>query len=297
MFSAMSYGSISYNAHESLARAAEKLGTYYNTGEGGLHQDFYKLRRHTPSCRSHPAASACNHGLPERRRGHRDQDGAGRKAGHRRTSAGQRRLWRTLSSTRMIPGGLGRHFPRAAPRYLLHRGFAPAGFLAQGSHRGYTKPVIVKIAAVHNVAAIASGIARSGADIIAIDGFRGGTGAAPTRIRDNVGIPIELALAAVDQRLREEGIRDQRVASSSAAPFAPPPMWSRPSPSAPTPCYIGTGGADGAGLPPVPHLPDRQVQLGHRHPASRPGQAPEPGHRLSARWSTSSPRGTTRLRK
>ncbi|MBQ5808393.1 MAG: alpha-hydroxy-acid oxidizing protein, partial [Clostridia bacterium] len=52
-------------------------------------------------------------------------------------------------------------------------------------------------------------IARSGADIIAIDGFRGGTGAAPTRIRDNVGIPIELALATVDQRLRDEGIRNQ----------------------------------------------------------------------------------------
>ena len=46
------------------------------------------------------------------------------------------------------------------------------------------------------------------ADIIAIDGFRGGTGAAPTRIRDNVGIPIELALASVDQRLRDEGIRN-----------------------------------------------------------------------------------------
>ena len=72
----------------------------------------------------------------------------------------------------------------------------------------WKKPVIVKIAAVHNVAAIASGIARSGADIIAIDGYRGGTGAAPTRIRDNVGIPIELALASVDQRLRDEGIRN-----------------------------------------------------------------------------------------
>ena len=73
----------------------------------------------------------------------------------------------------------------------------------------YQKPVIIKVAAVHNIAAIASGIARSGADIIAIDGFRGGTGAAPTRIRDNVGIPIELALAAVDQRLRDEGIRNR----------------------------------------------------------------------------------------
>ena len=41
LFSAMSYGSISYNAHACLARAAEQLGIYYNTGEGGLHQDFY----------------------------------------------------------------------------------------------------------------------------------------------------------------------------------------------------------------------------------------------------------------
>ena len=42
MFSAMSYGSISYNAHASLARAATELGIYYNTGEGGLHEDFYR---------------------------------------------------------------------------------------------------------------------------------------------------------------------------------------------------------------------------------------------------------------
>ena len=74
---------------------------------------------------------------------------------------------------------------------------------------GYKKPVIVKVAAVHNISAIASGVARSGADIIAIDGFRGGTGAAPAVIRDNVGIPIELALASVDKRLRDEGIRNK----------------------------------------------------------------------------------------
>ena len=45
--SAMSYGSISYNAHAALARAASALGTYYNTGEGGLHQDFYQYGPHT----------------------------------------------------------------------------------------------------------------------------------------------------------------------------------------------------------------------------------------------------------
>ena len=67
----------------------------------------------------------------------------------------------------------------------------------------------MKIACVHNVAAIATGIVRAGADIVYLDGFKGGTGAAPTQIRDHVGIPIELALAAVDDRLRQEGIRNQ----------------------------------------------------------------------------------------
>ena len=68
-------------------------------------------------------------------------------------------------------------------------------------------PVFVKISAVHNVAAIANGIATSDADAVVIDGFKGGTGAAPKVFRDNVGIPIEVAIAAVDDRLREQGNR------------------------------------------------------------------------------------------
>jgi len=67
----------------------------------------------------------------------------------------------------------------------------------------------VKIAAVNNVIPIASGCVRAGADIVAIDGVRGGSGATPTVIRDNVGIPIEFAIAAVDSQLRKENIRNQ----------------------------------------------------------------------------------------
>jgi glutamate synthase domain-containing protein 2 len=73
----------------------------------------------------------------------------------------------------------------------------------------YERPVFVKIAAVHNVAAIACGIAHAGADAIVIDGVRGGTGATPKSLRDHVGIPIELAIAAVDDRLRAEGLRNE----------------------------------------------------------------------------------------
>ena len=111
-----------------------------------------------------------------------------------------------ISRTRMIPEGSDAISP--APHhdiYSIEDLRQLVYSLKEATN--YQKPIIVKIAAVHNVAAIASGIARSGADIIAIDGFRGGTGSAPTRIRDNVGIPIELALASVDERLSEEGIR------------------------------------------------------------------------------------------
>ena len=113
-----------------------------------------------------------------------------------------------VSRTRMIPAGSDAISP--APHHDIYsiEDLRQLIFSLKEATE-YRKPVIVKVAAVHNIAAIASGIARGGADIIAIDGMRGGTGAAPTRIRDHVGIPIELALAAVDQRLREEGIRNQ----------------------------------------------------------------------------------------
>ena len=112
-----------------------------------------------------------------------------------------------ISKTRMIPEGSDAISP--APHHDIYsiEDLRQLVYSIKETTQN-RKPVIVKVAAVHNIASIASGIARSGADIIAIDGFRGGTGAAPTRIRDNVGIPIELALAAVDQRLRDEGIRN-----------------------------------------------------------------------------------------
>ena len=206
LFSAMSYGSVSYNAHEALARAAEELGVYYNTGEGGLHEDFYAYSPNTivqvASGRFGVHEGYLNAGAAiEIKMGQGAKPGIG---GHLPGT----KVGADISRTRMIPEGSDAISP--APHhdiYSIEDLRQLVYSLKQSTH--HKKPIIVKVAAVHNIAAIASGIARSGADIIAIDGFRGGTGAAPTRIRDNVGIPIELALAAVDQRLRDEGIRNQ----------------------------------------------------------------------------------------
>ncbi|MBO5557754.1 glutamate synthase-related protein [Ruminococcus sp.] len=205
MFSAMSYGSISYNAHASLARAATELGICYNTGEGGLHEDFYIYGPNTVV-----QVASGRFGV------HKDyleaaaaveiKMGQGAKPGIGGHLPGAK-IVGDVSRTRMIPEGSDAISP--APHHDIYS-IEDLRQLVYSLKEAteYKKPIIVKVAAVHNIAAIASGIARSGADIIAIDGFRGGTGAAPTRIRDNVGIPIELALASVDQRLRDEGIRN-----------------------------------------------------------------------------------------
>ena len=205
MFSAMSYGSISYNAHESLARASKEMGTFYNTGEGGLHEDFYKWGDNTivqvASGRFGVQKDYLDAGAAiEIKIGQGAKPGIG---GHLPGA----KVTPDISRARLIPEGTDASSP--APHHDIYsiEDLRQLVFSLKEA-TAYQKPVIVKISAVHNVAAIASGIARSGADIIAIDGYRGGTGAAPTRIRDNVGIPIELALAAVDQRLRDEGIRD-----------------------------------------------------------------------------------------
>ena len=205
MFSAMSYGSISYNAHKSLAMAAERLGICYNTGEGGLHEDFYVYGKNTivqvASGRFGVHEDYLKAGAAvEIKMGQGAKPGIG---GHLPGT----KIVGDVSRTRMIPEGSDAISP--APHHDIYS-IEDLRQLVYSIKEAtnYTKPVIVKVAAVHNIAAIASGIARSGADIISIDGFRGGTGAAPTRIRDNVGIPIELALAACDKRLRDEGIRN-----------------------------------------------------------------------------------------
>jgi len=205
MFAAMSFGAINFNLHRAMARAATECGTYYNTGEGGLHKSLYKYGQHTIV-----QVASGRFGV------HRDylragagieiKVGQGAKPGIGGHLPGEK-INDKVSETRMVPIGSDAISP--APHHdiysiedLLQLIYA----LKEASE--YKAPVSVKIAAVHNVAAIASGIARAGADIITVDGMRGGTGAAPAMIRDNVGIPIELALAQVDQRLRDEGIRN-----------------------------------------------------------------------------------------
>ena len=206
LFSAMSYGSISLPAQKAVAMAAKECGTLWNTGEGGLHEDLkpYANRAFVQcaSGRFGVHADYLNAGAAIE-----IKIGQGAKPGIGGHLPGEK-VSQQVSETRMIPVGSDALSP--APQHDIYSIEDLRQLIyALKEATDYRKPVSVKIAAVHNVAAIASGIVRAGADIVYLDGFRGGTGAAPTVIRDHLGIPIEIAIAVVDQQLREEGIRNQ----------------------------------------------------------------------------------------
>jgi glutamate synthase domain-containing protein 2 len=206
MFSAMSYGAVSLNVQESLARAATEMGTLWNTGEGGLHHSLYKYGNNT-IVQVASGRFGVHADYLDVARVVEIKIGQGAKPGIGGHLPGEK-VSSEVSQTRMIPQGTDALSP--APQHDIYSIEDLAQLIyALKEATNYTKPVSVKIAAVHNSAAIASGMVRAGADIIVLDGLRGATGAAPKIIRDNVGIPIEMALASVDSRLRQEGIRNQ----------------------------------------------------------------------------------------
>ena len=206
MFSAMSYGAISRNCQESLARAAQEMGTLWNTGEGGLHRSLYKYKDNT-TVQVASGRFGVYAGYLDAARVVEIKIGQGAKPGIGGHLPGEK-VSEDVSLTRMIPEGTDAISP--APQHDIYSIEDLSQLIyALKEATNYTKPISVKIAAVHNSAAIASGMVRAGADIIVLDGLRGATGAAPKIIRDNVGIPIEMALASVDTRLREEGIRNR----------------------------------------------------------------------------------------
>ncbi|WP_287583548.1 glutamate synthase-related protein [Candidatus Borrarchaeum sp.] len=204
MISHMSYGALSFNAFKALAMAAKEVGTIFGSGEGGLPVELYEYGDYIDV-----EVASGRFGV------HADyldvaasmtiKIGQGAKPGIGGHLPGEK-VSQAISQTRMIPKGSDALSP--APHHDIYsiEDLSQLIYALKEATR-YKKPVFVKIAAVHNSAAISSGILRAGADGILLDGLTGGTGAAPTAIRDHLGIPIEAAIASVDQRLRDEGIR------------------------------------------------------------------------------------------
>ncbi len=206
MIGHMSYGAISLNAQLSLAKAVQKTGTFMGTGEGGLHEAIYPYQNNM-IVQVASGRFGVDINYLERGAAIEIKIGQGAKPGIGGHLPGEK-VCTDISCTRMIPRGSDAISP--APHHDIYS-IEDLAQLVRSLKEAteWKKPVFVKIAAVHNAAAIAAGIARSSADAVVIDGFRGGTGASPKVFRDNVGIPIEAAVASVDQKLKDQGIRNR----------------------------------------------------------------------------------------
>lgn len=233
----------------------EALGICYNSGEGGLHEDFYRYGANTvvqvASGRFGVHKEYLKAGAAI------EIKGPGSQARHRRAPAGAK-IVGDVSRTRMVPEGSDAISP--APHhdiYSIEDLRQLVCSLKEATE--YRKPVIVKVAAVHNIAAIASGIARSGADIIAIDGFRGGTRRGAHPYSRPCGDSCRTGAGGGGPTAEGRGASATRFLSWPGAASAAPRTSSRRWPWERTPVMWQQPALLALGCPSVPHLPERPV--------------------------------------
>lgn len=198
----MSFGALSGVPNVAIADVADELNLVAGTGEGGLHPDVAKHRRIFVQWAS--ARFGVDIDVLMRGVGIVIKIGQGAKPGIGGHLPGSK-VTRPISMVRRIPIGIDALSP--APHHDIYS-IEDLKQRIDALKEATGKPVFVKIAATNYAPYVVVGIARMGADGVIIDGHGAGTGAAPQVVKDNVGIPIELAVASADKMLREEGIRD-----------------------------------------------------------------------------------------
>jgi len=198
----MSFGALSGVPNVALATAADLTGTLCGIGEGGVHPEVARHKRiivQWASARFGLDLHSLRLGL-----GVVIKIGQGAKPGIGGHLPGAKVVG-VISRTRRIPIGTDAISP--APHHDIYS-IEDLEQRIWALKEATGKPVFVKVAATNYVPYVASGVARMGADGLIIDGQGAGTGAAPWVVRDNVGIPIELAIPSVDMMLRREGMRE-----------------------------------------------------------------------------------------
>jgi len=199
----MSFGALSGIPNIAIAKAADATNILAGTGEGGLQKEVANCSRITVQWAS--ARFGVDIDTLSAGQAVVIKIGQGAKPGIGGHLPGVK-VTLPISETRRIP--IGRDAISPAPHHDIYS-IEDLGQRILALKEAVKKPVFVKVGATNYIPYIASGIARMGASGIIIDGAGAGTGAAPSVIKNNVGIPIELAVASVDSILRREGLRDR----------------------------------------------------------------------------------------
>jgi glutamate synthase (NADPH) large chain len=210
---AMSYGSISAEAHETLAIAMNRLGARSNTGEGGEDPDRFIPDGHGDLRRSAVKQVASGRfGVTSEYLVNADDLQIKMAQGAKPGEGGQlpgHKVYPWIAKTRYSTPGVGLISP--PPHHDIYSIEDLAQLIHDLKNANPEARVHVKLVAEVGVGTVAAGVSKAHADVVLISGHDGGTGAAPLTSIKHAGAPWELGLAETQQTLLRNKLRDRIV--------------------------------------------------------------------------------------
>jgi glutamate synthase (NADPH/NADH) large chain len=210
---AMSYGSISKEAHETLAIAMNRLGGKSNTGEGGEDPARYVPDSNGDSRRSAiKQVASARFGVTSEYLVNADDLQIKMAQGAKPGEGGQlpgHKVYPWIAKVRYSTPGVGLISP--PPHHDIYSIEDLAQLIHDLKNSNPRARISVKLVAIAGVGTVAAGVAKAHADVVLISGHDGGTGASPLTSLKHGGVPWELGLAETQQVLRLNGLRDRIV--------------------------------------------------------------------------------------
>ena len=210
---AMSYGSISGEAHETLAIAMNKLGGKSNSGEGGERPERLKVGRDGLNrCSAIKQVASGRFGVTSEylvsAKEIQIKMAQGAKPGEGGHLPGKK-VYPWIAKTRHSTAGVSLISP--PPHHDIYSIEDLAQLIYDCKNANRDARISVKLVSEAGVGTVASGVAKAGAQVILISGYDGGTGAAPRNSIYNAGLPWELGLAEAHQNLLMNDLRNKVI--------------------------------------------------------------------------------------
>ncbi|MES2431120.1 MAG: glutamate synthase large subunit [Bacteroidota bacterium] len=210
---AMSFGSISHEAHSTLAIAMNRLGGKSNTGEGGEDEMRYKVMPNGDSMRSAiKQVASARFGVTSYYLTEADELQIKMAQGAKPGEGGQlpgHKVDDWIGKTRHSTPGVGLISP--PPHHDIYSIEDLAQLIFDLKNANRAARINVKLVSKAGVGTIAAGVTKAKADVVLISGFDGGTGASPISSIKHAGLPWELGLAEAQQTLVRNKLRSRVV--------------------------------------------------------------------------------------
>ncbi|MCR5107613.1 MAG: glutamate synthase large subunit [Lachnospiraceae bacterium] len=203
---AMSYGSLSREAHETIARAMNRLGGRSNTGEGGEASDRYGTEKNSAV----KQVASGRFGVTEEYLLSAKEIQIKMAQGAKPGEGGNlpaKKVYPWVAKTRCSTPGVQLISP--PPHHDIYSIEDLAQLIYDLKNANRDARISVKLVSEAGVGTIASGVAKAGAQVVLISGYDGGTGAAPYSSVHSAGLPWELGVAETHQALIESGLRSR----------------------------------------------------------------------------------------